>query len=854
MRIALRLYRLLLKLYPAGFRESYGGPLQRDFQDEYAEVRGAGDRVRFWKRTLMDFLRSMPAQLVSEFRQDARHAFRQWRQRPLAPVFTIVVLAIAIGANTGIFSVLNATLLRSLPFREPERLAALHMFTPPGANKDPVVFHEWRQKSAYLEDAAPFVTTEVTLEAAAAAVRSRLAETSWNFFALLGTEPAPGRAFASGEDVPGRTSVAIIGRGVWHQVFGDDPRAIGASIRLNGVPFTIVGVAPPGFDFPDKTQVWTPTTFDWQRVSKSGVVFWRSIGRLRPEVSWRAARTAFDIEWRQRDPKRDLADAPNRPRLIPLHEQLTGPVRDASLMLMAGVALLLLLACANVANLLMSRTAARSTELMIRTLLGASRARLAQQLLTEAVLLSAIAAAAGLVVAFWTAGVATAAQPAGLATQSYAILDWRVLGFAIVLAVTTGLVFGVGPALYAGRADSGSPNRTSTAAPRRTRTRSALIVLQLGVTIVLLTGSVALGRAFLALLRIDNGYQVRSLATMSVAFAGTPYAAADRGRAYYEEVVRRVRDVAGVVAVSATESLPLNVDSFMGGHFTLDNQGPESGITTVTLVSPGFFDAIGGRVLFGREFVAADWNGSEPVAIINDTLAQTLGDRTTIVGRSLTAPQGKPRQIVGVVRDLRFGGPTSALHPQAFFLSRAPQTMTIVAKVAGRARDRIAIIRDAVQSVDPKVAVFNVKTMEERLDETLARPKFYATAVVFFGGLALLLAVIGVYGVVSYAVVQRTREIGIRLALGTTPARLRRKLLGQTGLTVALGVVPGAALAIVLGRFANSLVIGADTALANTSATAMLLTIVVAGVAIWTATRHIARLDIVDVIRSETGE
>jgi len=854
MRLSMRLYRALLKLYPAGFRERFAAPLQQDFRDEYATVRSRRDAVRLWRRTVADYVRSMPIQVAREFRQDARHAFRVWRAHPLPTVFAIVVLALAIGANTGVFSVLNALLLRSLPFHEPERLATLRMFSPPGLPDSPAAFHAWRQQSPYLEDAATFVTSEVTLDELQGTHRLRLTETSWNFFNLLGARPAPGRGFTPEEDAPGKSNVAIISRGLWAGLFGEDPRAIGAAIRLNGSSFTIIGIAPPAFDYPQKTQVWTPTTFDLQRVSKTGVVFWTTIGRLRGNVTWTQARGAFESEAYQRSPERRTADAINRPALTPLREQLAGPVKQASLLLMAGVGLLLLLACTNVANLLLSRTVARSTELVIRTVLGASRARLIQQLLTESVLLSAIAALAGLVVAVWTAAIAGAAQPAQLSSQSYSILDWRVLLFAIAVACAAAILFGIGPVFYLTRLELGAPSRSATAGPRHTRMRMALLTIQTAVTIVLLAGSLALGRAFIALLRVDNGYDITPLTTLSVSFVGTSYESAAQKQTYYAIVRDRLRSVPGVTAISATESLPLDVDSFMGGRFTLDRGGPESPMTTVTLVAPDFFSTIGGRVLFGREFTSGDLNATEPMAVVNEELAREIGNPATIVGHLLTAQRGAPRRIVGVVRGVRYGGPTAVAYPQAFYVSKSPGTLTLVVRVAGDAHAATPLVRDAVQSVDPKIPVFNVKTMEERLDATLARPKFYATAVAFFGGVALLLSLVGMYGMVSCGVTQRARELGIRLALGTTPTRLRSWLLRRMWVPVWLGVLPGAALVIAMQQVMAALIVGADAAVAGVAATAVLVTTGVATAAIWTATRQITRLDVLDVIRADSGE
>lgn len=849
MRLSLRLYRLLLKLYPAGFREDYGTPLERQFRDDLADVRGPRDLMRFWAGTVRDVGRSLPTQVAREVAQDSRHTLRLWRRAPLHTALTVAVLAIAIGANTGVFSVLNALLLRSLPFEQPERLALLKNFGPPRQT-----FHDWRRQSPYLADAATYDTVEVNVEGVEQAARMRLTETSSNFFAVLGRGPTEGRGFLTGEDIAGRNAVAVIGHGLWQRLFGADLRAIGSTIRVNGAPLTIVGIAPPGFDFPQKTDLWAPTTFDYERIPKTGsVIMFTTIGRLAPALTWPQARRAFETEASAKSSAPQREDLVNRPALIPLQEQLARPVRDASLILMAGVGLLLLLACANIANLLLARTMARSSELSVRTALGASRARLTQQLLTETGLLSIVATAAGLLVAQGIAGIATAVQPAPLASQSYTILDWRVLGFSATLSILTGLLFGVGPALYASRSQFPSANRTATPAARHTRTRRVLIAAQIAVTVVLLTGSIALGRSFMALMRVDNGYQIRSMVTLSVSLAGG-LRQGTRAWTYLNDVLDRVRHVPGVVSVSGTESLPLNIDAFMGGRFQIDKRG-SAPIATVVHVAPGFFSTIGAGLIAGREFSPADLVSGESIAIINDELARTYGDDepSTVIGRTLTAPQGPSMRIVGVVRSLRFtaGGES---HPQVYRPSLAPLAMTIVAHVQGTAGDRVAAVRDAVQSVDPKVPVFNVKTMEERLDMELARPKFYTLTVLFFGGLGLLLAVIGVYGVVSYSTWQRTREMGIRLALGTTPTTLRATTLRQTLAVVVTGAIVGVVMALAFGRFLQSLVRGADGATVPAAAVAVLVTAVVSAAAIWAATRHVARLEIADVLRAELAD
>jgi len=825
--------------------------LQQQFRDEYADVQDRRDLLRLWARTLADIARSAPRQFASEIAQDARFAMRLWRRRPVQPLFAIIALALAIGASAGAFSVVNALLLRSLPFAASERLAQLHMFGPPRNG-----FHEWRQQSAYLADAAMYDSLEVNVEAGGQAARMRLTETSWNFFTLLGSRPASGRAFVAGEDDPGRGDVTVIAHGAWQRLFGNDPRAVGSIVRVNGTPLTIVGIAPPDFDYPARTELWTPTTFDYQRIPKTGsVVMWTSIGRLKPQLTWAQARHAFETEAYERAPHRRNADAPNRPALIPLQEHLAGPVRQAALVLLGGVGFLLLLACANVGNLLLARSIARSGDLAIQVALGASRARLAQQLLTESVLLALVASAGGLVVAYWSARVATSVAPAQLASQSYTVLDWRVLAFSIGVAMLTGLLFGAAPALYASRTSLQLGGRSTPAGAVHARARNLLMAGQIAMTLVLLTGAVALVRAFDGLVRIDNGYDLESIATMSVSFAGTDYTASGRAWSYYDEAASRVERVPGVQAISATESLPLAVDAFMGTAFSLDGTGPTSPLTTVVSVAPAFFRTMGVRVLAGREFSRIDVRSDESLAIVNEQFARTFGEPSSLVGRSLTADRWPAMRIIGVVSGMRYGGPVYAPEPQVFRVSRAPRALTFVVRVAGPARDRIAIVRDSVASVDPRVPVFDVRTMDERLAFTLVRQRFYVAAAAFLGALALMLALVGVYAAVSHGLFQRTREMGIRLALGTTPGRLRAMLLRQTLIIVSAGAVAGLLLTMTLGTYLASLVKDAAPATGLTIITLAAIAIL-AATAIWSATRHISRLDIAEVLRaeSEAGE
>ena len=847
---SLRVYRWLLKLYPAGFREDYAEPLEREFRDELRESSGAAALGMLWIRLLVDLAISVPLQLSREVTQDARQTLRLWSRRPWHTGFAILALAIGIGANTGVFSVVNALLLRSLPFRDPERLASLSdNFAP---HDSAAQFHEWRRQSTYLADTAIFEQLDVNLGGAGEWRRAHVVQASSNFFSVLGTQPILGRGFAPGDDVdgtgwgsPGRNAVAVIGYGLWQALFGGEAKALGSTIRVDGTPLTVVGVAPPGFDYPGKAVLWKPAAFS------RGNNGWEVVARLKPGITWAQARQAFAAEtdrvWPNRTPLQKIKFPA---RITELRDGLAGPTKSASLVLMACVALILLIACTNVANLLMARTADRAMELSIRSALGASRARLSQQLLTECVLLSLAACIAGVFVAFWTTSMAAKVQPAPIASQAYSILDGRVLCFAIAVSVFSGLLFGVLPSLYAGRAHTFEARGSSDGRGSRL-VREGLVAAQVALTIILLASSLSVGRAFVHLMRINRGFVPKDLVTVNVSLAGTTHQGDGRNLAYFQEALARVRRLPGVRSASATEFLPLYATGFIGGVFAVDGQ-PDRVHATVVPVFPDYFRTMGGRILAGREFTAAEVQGNARVAIVSERFATEIGLAAGALGHQVFR---EPRKIVGVVQGMEYGNtndPNDA-PSEVFIPSSTPGGFfsTFVARVDGRAEDRLAMIRDAIQSVDRQVPVFGAKTMEQRLDDALAQPRFYRTAVLCFAAFAVLLAVIGIYGIVSYAVAQRTREMGIRMALGSTPARLRAGLLRQGLITIGVGAAPGIAGAVLSGRLLAHLVDGAKGADASTYAATVLFIAWVAAMGIWVATRPVARLNIVEILRTE---
>ena len=614
---SLKLYRFLLKFYPVGFHDDYAGPMEREFRDELAESSSIFALARLWIRLLADLAVSIPLQFLREVLQDARHTLRLWRNRPYQTGFAVLALAIGIGANTGVFSVVNALLLRSLPFHDPSRLVSLGTFFPPhDSAKD---FHEWRQQqSAYLSDAALVEQFDVNLGEVPNPKRAHISVTSWNFFSILGAQPVIGRFFQDGEDEPRNNSVAVISYGLWQQLFAGDQRALGSTLRANGKLVTIIGVAPPGFRYPSNTDLWKAAEYS------PGNNGWETIARLKPGVTGPQAHAAFTVEVERLWPQRDkLGNSEQHPRMISLQDELAGPAKNASLMLMVGVVLILLIACSNIANLLMARTAERTAEISIRCALGASRARIAQQLLTECLLLSFVAAAAGLFVALWTTTLAASVQPTPLSTQTYSLLDGRVwlLRLQWPLQVALCLAF---CRHFTPDALTRLPHAVLLVRAVHDRFAKCLSASQVMLTIILLTAAISVGRAFISLMRTDRGFNTNGLVTVSVSLTGTTHDGDGRQLPYFEEALARIRRLPGVRSASETEFLPLDAKGFVGGPFKFDGREAKQNSTMIPVFGD-YFKTMGGRVVYGREFNDAEVRADADVAVVNERFAAEFG-------------------------------------------------------------------------------------------------------------------------------------------------------------------------------------------------------------------------------------
>ncbi|MCL4849883.1 MAG: ABC transporter permease [Bryobacteraceae bacterium] len=849
-----RFYSWLLRFYPASFRERYQEAIELQFRDEYRETSTRRQRAWLWLCAVRDLMTSVPTEFARELTQDLKYSLRLYRKRSLSVVLAVSALALSIGASTGVFSVLNTLLLQALPFRNPEWLVELR--GPQAVLGGRAAFREWRGQSSYLEDAATFSTSEMNLIVRGRAVRVRVAETSANFLELLGMRPAAGRTFTHGEEEPGHTGVAVISHRLWHQLFGGDPRVSGSPVELNGTPFTIVGVAPARFDYPDHTGVWVPAVFDYETKPKRGALFFRTIGRLKPGLTIGQARILYEAEVRRNAPEFLRAEEGSRSHLLSLREELSGPVRKAAWVLAGMILLVLLAACANVGHLLLSRVAERRQELAVRAALGASRARLVQQLTTEATVLTVVGAALGLVVAYWTSRLASSIAPPLLASQEYTVLDWRVIGFAAALALLTGFVFGVMPTLLTGRLQPvaqilrsrpGSPGRGGR------RLRSALLAVQGCLTLALLATSLTMGRTFLQLLDTDLGFRSQNTVTLSVSVQGTKHRTSVAEWRYYSDVLERLRLLPGVEAAGAVSHLPLAQNAYMAFAFKLDS-GQTVSPVVVNSATPDYFRAIGTRFLAGRDFRTADRRGSEPAVIVNEAFARAAKLGNGIVGRRISAPWGnKPYLIAGVVETIRFAGPAHPGAPMIYWPveEEPPPHLTFVARVNGNARMYLARCRDVVRAVDPEVPVYDVKTLEQRLADMLARPRFFTTATLVLTLIAFLLAAAGIFGTAAHSVAQRSHEMGVRMALGASHIRLRALLLRESVAPVLAGAAAGIAVAVAGGRSLEHLVENARPVEIWTCAAAACLLVIAAAGAAWLATARLLAIRPADAVRAE---
>ncbi|HEX8190136.1 MAG TPA: ABC transporter permease [Pyrinomonadaceae bacterium] len=808
--------------------------------------------------------------------QDVRYAARTLSRQPGFAAVAVLTLALGIGANTAIFSVIDAALLRSLPYREPGRLVHLweskrsRDFERREASYPD--FLDWRAQGPEVFDGlAGYVPRAATLADAGEATRARGAAVTANFFDLLGVKAAAGRTFVADEDGPEAARVVVISHGLWGRRFGGERSAVGREVTLDGRAYTVVGVLPAEFSFAPlgDAEVWTPLATPPDVAARRYQHWLKVVGRLRRGVSLEAAQAhlaAVAARVERDDPG---AHAGVGLRAVPLQEEFVGPVRPVLFVLLGAVGFVLLIACANVANLLLARAAARQKEVAIRAALGASRWRVVRQLLTESVLLSLAGGAAGLVLALWGVELLVALIPAAqLAQMPYlqSLSPGRdVLLFACGLSLLTGVLFGLTPALTASRADLQGAlkegGRGGTASRASRRLRDLLVVAEVALALVLLVGAGLLMKSFVTMLGVDPGFDTRNLLTMRVALPPSRYGEGDKAARFYEEALRRVSAVPGVRGAALTSNLPLAGDGGTGTPQVVGRQTPAAELTEAHLrtVSANYFGVLGIPLVKGRAFAERDDAQAPPVLLVNQTYAGRVFPGEDPLGRRVAFKFAGDTQfeIVGVVGDEKVTSLDARTTPVVYFHSRQDSYFDSAALVVrADAADPLSLapaVRAEVRALDPEVPVFAVQTLEQMVAGSRAafvrRYPAYLTGV--FACVALLLALVGIYGVVSYAVTQRTHEIAVRVALGARGRDVLRLVLGH-GLLLALGgIAVGAAGALALTRLISGLLFGVSAADPSVYGLVALLLAAVALLACLAPARRAAKVDPMAALRYE---
>jgi putative ABC transport system permease protein len=803
---------------------------------------------------------------LGELTRDVRVGLRSLRNSPAFAVTAVLCAALGIGVTTAIVSAAYSILIRPLPYADADRLIALYGENTVrgyrGSNISWPDYVSWREQNKAFDAIGMWTWSTATLsDAGAEAERVEGAQVAANLFDLLGVRPALGRLFLPGEDAPGSPRIALLSDRVWRRRFGADSTIVGKSIIADGRQVMVVGVMKPGFNFPARGDLWVPFTVNAATENRSNRFYAGAIGRMKPGVTIEQARAdlhSIDAELQRQFPENQGW----RAELTPMRDDLVGDLRQPLRVFLWSVALVLLMVCANVANLLLARGAVRSREIAVRTALGASRSRLARQLMTESLLVAGIGGALGVVIAWWTVRLLRFGFPD--ATPPFFIdlsLDATALLTILGVAMLTGVLFGILPTLRGTHVDLNSALRDGTRGGgdgvRRSRLRSMLVVGEVGLSIMLMIGALLLMRSYRNLQGTNLGFDQEGIVSARMSLPSAEYPTRSHSLAFYERLLDRLQQIPGVTNVGSAQGIPFSGWNVQGQLAVEGAPRAERGQELVShfqAVSPDYLKAIGVPLVAGRWFTAADRDSVAPVALVNETLVKRAFGGSNPIGKRISVAGDEFATIVGVVKDFRHYRLPEPMGPAAYYtMATWPSRMqTVVLRTTARdPLDLVPTLRMAVREIDPKVALYETRTMEQQVSRSLWRQRLQGNVLAIFATLSLVLACIGLYGVISYAVTQRTRELGVRIALGASRRNVLLLVFGQSGRLVIGGVVVGLAGAYFGVRILDTLLYGVDAKDPMTFAIVPALLATVALIAAVIPARRAAKVDPIIAMRAE---